>query len=99
MFSFSGCFGPPLADCLSMTAFFEFAFDWIFGCHHRHLSRVFTIERQTYQVCFACGGKLRYSWRTMSLIKPEPSRMQRSFVQMWAQMMSNLQDPFLGEIK
>ena len=26
--------------------------------------------------------------------------MQRSFVQMWAQMMmSNLQDPFLGEIK
>ena len=28
---------------------FECMFVWIFGCHHRHLSRVFTIDRQTYQ--------------------------------------------------
>jgi hypothetical protein len=50
---------------------FECMFVWIFGCHHRHLSRVFTIDRQTYQVCFACGAKLRYSWRTMSLVRTE----------------------------
>jgi hypothetical protein len=54
-----------------VRAFLEIIFDWIFGCHHRHLSRVFTIDLQTYQVCFACGTKLRYSWRTMSLIKTE----------------------------
>jgi hypothetical protein len=30
-----------------MRAFLEIIFDWIFRCHHRRLSRVFTIDRQT----------------------------------------------------
>ena len=30
-------------------------FQFIFGCRHRHLSRVFTIKRRTYRVCFDCG--------------------------------------------
>jgi len=30
-------------------------FQSIFGCRHRHLSRVFTIKRRTYRVCFDCG--------------------------------------------
>ncbi len=30
-------------------------FRFIFGCRHRHLSRVFTIKRRTYKVCFDCG--------------------------------------------
>jgi hypothetical protein len=30
---------------------------FIFGCRHRHLSRVFTIKRRTYRVCFDCGGE------------------------------------------
>ena len=30
-------------------------FQSIFGCRHRHLSRVFTIKRRTYKVCFDCG--------------------------------------------
>jgi len=25
------------------------------GCRHRHLSRVFTIKRRTYRVCFDCA--------------------------------------------
>jgi len=33
---------------------------WIFQltfgyCHHRHLSRIFTIKHRTYKVCFDCG--------------------------------------------
>jgi hypothetical protein len=28
---------------------------FIVGCRHRHLSRVFTIKRRTYRVCFDCG--------------------------------------------
>lgn len=28
---------------------------FLFGCHHRHLSRVFTIKHRTYKVCFDCG--------------------------------------------
>jgi hypothetical protein len=30
-------------------------FQFIFGCRHRHLSRVFTIKRRTYKVCFDCA--------------------------------------------
>jgi len=30
-------------------------FQFIFGCRHRHLSRVFTIKHRTYRVCFDCG--------------------------------------------
>lgn len=27
-------------------------FEFIFGCRHRYLSRVFTIKHRTYPVCF-----------------------------------------------
>lgn len=30
-------------------------FQFAFGCHHRHMSRVFTIKHRTYRVCFDCG--------------------------------------------
>ena len=30
-------------------------FQFIFGCRHRHLSRVFTIQHRSYRVCFDCG--------------------------------------------
>ena len=33
----------------------RWAFQFAFGCHHRHLSRVFTIKKRTYRVCFDCG--------------------------------------------
>jgi hypothetical protein len=42
-------------------------FDFFFGCHHDHLSRVFTIRKETYRVCFDCGKKFAYSLETMSL--------------------------------
>jgi hypothetical protein len=28
---------------------------FIFGCRHRHMSRVFTIKYRSYKVCFDCG--------------------------------------------
>jgi hypothetical protein len=30
-------------------------FQFAFGCHHGHLSRVFTIKKRTYKVCLDCG--------------------------------------------
>ena len=30
-------------------------FEFMFGCRHRHVSRVFTIQHRTYKVCFDCG--------------------------------------------
>jgi len=66
-------------------------FERIFGCHHRKLSRVFTIDRKTYQVCFACGRKLQYSWSAMSLIKTsETPQTLASFTTAFSQAASNL---------
>jgi hypothetical protein len=32
-----------------------------FGCHHRHMSRVFTIRHRTYRVCLDCGGEFEFT--------------------------------------
>ncbi len=42
-------------------------FEFLFGCHHQNLSRVFTIRARTYKVCMDCGAEFDYSLRTMSL--------------------------------
>jgi hypothetical protein len=41
--------------------------DFVFGCHHGHLSRVFTIDRRTYRVCCDCGARFEYSLASMSM--------------------------------
>ena len=43
------------------------ALDFAFGCHHRKLSRVFTIDNHTYRVCCDCGARFSYSLETMSI--------------------------------
>ena len=47
----------PLANALELA----------FGCHHRKLSRVFTIDGRSYKVCCSCGRRFDYSLRTMSI--------------------------------
>jgi hypothetical protein len=41
--------------------------DFLFGCHHRDLSRVFTIGGRTYLVCCDCGEKFKYSLASMCM--------------------------------
>ena len=41
--------------------------EFLFGCHHAHLSRVFTLKGETYKVCCDCGAKFAYSLETMSI--------------------------------
>jgi hypothetical protein len=41
----------------------------MFGCQHNEMSRVFTIERRTYQVCYACGDEFGYSWSRMRRVR------------------------------
>ncbi len=48
--------------------------DWVFGCHHGSLSRVFTIGGRTYKVCLDCGRQFDYSWQSMS-VKPAAPRL------------------------
>jgi hypothetical protein len=57
------------------------AFDFLFGCHHGHLSRVFTLGGETYRVCCDCGAKYAYSLATMSINRrlrqaPIPTRFR-----------------------
>jgi hypothetical protein len=33
------------------------------------LSRVFTIKRRTYQVCYKCGREFEYSWALMRSVQ------------------------------
>jgi hypothetical protein len=42
-------------------------YNFIFGCHHSNLSRVFTIGGDTYIVCCLCGIKFPYSLDSMSM--------------------------------
>jgi hypothetical protein len=51
--------------------------NFLFGCRHRNLSRAFTSNGETYKVCFKCGARLTYSWKTMSLV-PESAKKSRS---------------------
>jgi hypothetical protein len=46
--------------------------DFLFGCHHVHLSRVFTLKGETYKVCCDCGAKFAYSLKTMSIERRLP---------------------------
>jgi len=48
------------------------ALDFLFGCHHSNLSRVFTIDRRTYRVCCDCGAQFGYSLATMSIVRRLP---------------------------
>ena len=47
-----------------------FILDFLFSCHYGHLSRVFTIDRRTYKVCFDCGAKFDYSLESMRIERP-----------------------------
>jgi hypothetical protein len=40
-----------------------------FGCHHSQMSRVFTINKRTYQVCLKCGRECEYSWASMHRVQ------------------------------
>jgi hypothetical protein len=46
--------------------------DFLFGCHHAHLSRVFTLQGETYRVCCDCGAEYAYSLETMSIGRRVP---------------------------
>jgi len=73
-----------------MSAFLSAIIESIFGCHHRRLSRVLTIDHKTYQVCLDCGRKLQYSLRAMSLIKTnETPQTLASFATAFTQAMTN----------
>ncbi len=57
----------PLLE--SVTRPFANVLDIAFGCHHRKLSRVFTIRGHSYKVCCDCGASFQYSLQSMSVTR------------------------------
>jgi hypothetical protein len=57
----------PLWDSVAQP--FASVLDIAFGCHHRRLSRVFTIGGHSYKVCCDCGATFRYSLESMSITR------------------------------
>jgi hypothetical protein len=82
-----GSEGIPLWD--SVTHPLANALEIAFGCHHRRLSRVFTIDHHSYKVCCDCGATFNYSLDKMSIhrrrrllsalrrLQPKPRRFLR----------------------
>ena len=50
-------------EAMNITTVFNF----LFGCRHSNLSRVFTIRRRTYRVCCDCGAEFDYSLVAMAI--------------------------------
>ncbi len=57
----------------ALLARFELFLEFLFGCHHGQLSRVFTIGGESYRVCCDCGATFEYSLETMSIVRRLPS--------------------------
>ena len=53
--------------------YIRFLMEFLFGCHHDSLSRVFTINRRTYCVCCDCGAEFDYSLERMSVLSHDMS--------------------------
>ena len=64
----------------TILSYMAAAFEFLFGCHHSNLSRVFTISGRSYRVCCDCGTQFGYSLETMSIWTRASSRSAPSHV-------------------
>jgi hypothetical protein len=48
-----------------LRAIFRFFYEIFLGCSHSHLTRIFTLQDETYRVCLDCGVHVPYSPVTM----------------------------------
>ena len=42
---------------------------WFVECHHNDRSRVFTINKRSYQTCLTCGHETAYAWERMGSLQ------------------------------
>ena len=64
-----------LAACFRAVC--DFFAGILFGCSHSHVSRPFTIDHASYEVCLDCGKQIAYSVQEMRpLTRGEIHRMK-----------------------
>ena len=44
-----------------LRAIIRFFYEIVLGCSHSHLTRIFTMEEETYRVCLDCGKHIPHS--------------------------------------
>ncbi len=60
-----------------LRAVLNFFAEVLFGCSHSKLSRPFTLNHETYEVCLDCGKQIYYSAQEMRPLTPwEVRRMK-----------------------
>lgn len=64
-----------------LIAIGNFFYEILFGCHHEHVTRPFTLKNEiyAYKVCLDCGKQIPYSAERMSpLSSRETQRLKAS---------------------
>jgi hypothetical protein len=70
------------------------AFDFLFGCWHRNLSRPFTLSGWTYEVCLNCGKKLAYDRADIGCVVARQKSPGRSEVDFADKLLSAMRYQF-----
>ncbi len=52
--------------------------NFLFGCHHERLTRMFTLEQETYKVCLDCGSHIYHSLETLQPLSAREVRRMRA---------------------
>ena len=61
-----------------IRAIFNFFYEIFLGCSHSHLTRIFTVEQETYRVCLDCGKHIPYSPVTMRALTARELRRMKA---------------------
>ncbi|MBV8673583.1 MAG: hypothetical protein JOZ33_09135 [Acidobacteriaceae bacterium] len=61
-----------------LRAIFRFFYEIFFGCSHGHLTRIFTLQDETYRVCLDCGVHIPYSPVSMRPLSGRELRRMRA---------------------
>jgi len=65
-----------LTACL--RAVLNFFAEILFGCSHSRLTRPFTLDDETYEVCLDCGKQIYYSAQEMRPLTPREVRRMKA---------------------
>ena len=74
------------------------AFELLFGCWHRNLSRPFTLSGWTYEVCLNCGKKLAYDRVDIGCVVARRKSPARSEVDFADKLFSAMRYRFGGHL-
>lgn len=61
-----------------LRAVFNFFHEIFLGCSHSHLTRIFTVEQETYRVCLDCGKHIPYSPVSMRALTARELRRMKT---------------------